>query len=92
MTVGYFCDSCHLVKGWVEVAFVNWGFLFLHSLLSKHQPDFYVGICKARFSFYLYHLLEKLPDFPLMSFAFRFLACNHKKTKCIAFSPEEYRE
>ena len=58
MTVGYFCDSCHLVKGWVEVAFVNWGFLFLHSLLSKHQPDFYVGICKARFSFYLYHSIE----------------------------------
>ena len=27
-----------------------------------------------------------------MSFAFRFLACNHEKTKCIAISPEEYRD
>ena len=58
MTIVYFCDSCHLVKGWVEVAFVNWGFLFLHSLLSKHQPDFYVGIWKPRFSFYLHHSLK----------------------------------
>ena len=23
MTVGYFCDSCHLVKGWVEVALLD---------------------------------------------------------------------
>ena len=62
-----------LIERRVEVAFVYRSLLFLNLFLSKHQPNFHVRIFLTRLLIQTDNL-SLLPDFPLISFAFRFLA------------------